>query len=404
MLSAEAAGARDLPAGRPAVVPVPADAPRRRAGPHPRRPPRRRRAAARRARPGPPGRGSWPSSSARARSAAPTGCYLRFAEVFERTLLDQRRDEHRSLDETPGPRLAGAVGAAPPGADDAVRRQLDASWPPAGRDAVSGIRGVPPGRAGRTWLSRGCGRARRGATLLDRKLRILRPERERFRRRRRGRDAALGAGPRRRRGVGAAGVAARRQRRAASAVRRRRRARGRQLVGGHGGAVPERGAGRAARRGCGGALPATSAVLCATAAYREALSAAVDAAVALGAARALDEEVAATRFRLRAVQDRWVPRLERAAAALDLALAEAEGAEAVRLRLGAGAGREGGHRPLPRGTAARAGDVACASVSPRPEGRTRGPGATGGPGTPGGPSATAANARNGTLSEAIPGG
>ena len=121
-----------------------------------------------------------------------------------------------------------------------------------------------------------------------------------------------------------------------------------ELVGGHGSAVPERGAGRAARPRRGGALPATSAVLCATAAYREALSAAVDAAVALGAARALDEEVAATRFRLRAVQDRWVPRLEQAAAALDLALAEAEGADAVRLRLAAGrAGDPGGHRPLP---------------------------------------------------------
>ena len=76
-------------------------------------------------------------------------------------------------------------------------------------------------------------------------------------------------------------------------------------------------------------------------AYREALSAAVDAAVALGAARALDEEVAATRFRLRAVQDRWVPRLEQAAAALDLALAEAEGADAVRLRLAADPGPTG---------------------------------------------------------------
>ena len=90
-----------------------------------------------------------------------------------------------------------------------------------------------------------------------------------------------------------------------------------------------------------GPLPASSAVVCATAAYREALVAAVDAAVALAAARVLDDEVAATRFRLRAVQDRWVPRLERAATTLDLALAEAEGAEAVRLRL-AVSRRDGG--------------------------------------------------------------
>jgi V/A-type H+-transporting ATPase subunit D len=59
----------------------------------------------------------------------------------------------------------------------------------------------------------------------------------------------------------------------------------------------------------------------------------VDAAVAVAAARVLDDEVAATRFRLRAVQDRWLPRLQGAATTLDLALAEAEGAEAVRLRL-----------------------------------------------------------------------
>ena len=89
-----------------------------------------------------------------------------------------------------------------------------------------------------------------------------------------------------------------------------------------------------------GPLPASSAVVCATAAYRDALAAAVDAAVALGAARVLDDEVAATRFRLRAVQDRWIPRLEGAATALDLALAEAEGAEGVRLRLAVGR-REG---------------------------------------------------------------
>jgi V/A-type H+/Na+-transporting ATPase subunit D len=63
--------------------------------------------------------------------------------------------------------------------------------------------------------------------------------------------------------------------------------------------------------------------------------------VALGAARVLDDELAATRFRLRAVQDRWIPRLETAASALDLALAEAEGADAVRLRLAAGDGPRG---------------------------------------------------------------
>ncbi len=202
---------------------------------------------------------------------------------------------------------------------------------------MSGVRGVPPGRAGRTWLSRRLQTARHGASLLDRKLRILRPERERFR-------------------ADAEAATLRWGQVLAGAEEWALRA---SLLAGSDALHPPYGDADARvdvswsavmgarfpsgarvelpRRGCGGALPATSAVLCATAAYREALSAAVDAAVAEGAARALDEEVAATRFRLRAVQDRWVPRLERAAAALDAALAEAEGADAVRLRLAAAA-------------------------------------------------------------------
>jgi V/A-type H+/Na+-transporting ATPase subunit D len=203
---------------------------------------------------------------------------------------------------------------------------------------VSGIRGVPPGRAGRTWLSRRLQTARHGASLLDRKLRILRPEWERFRANAEAatlrwgqvlsgaeewalRAALLAGSDALHHPYGDADA---RVDVSWSAVMGARFPSGARVE------LP------GPRRG--GAVPATSAVLCATVAYREALSAAVDAAVALGAARALDEEVAATRFRLRAVQDRWVPRLERATSALDLALAEAEGADAVRLRLAAGAG------------------------------------------------------------------
>ena len=206
---------------------------------------------------------------------------------------------------------------------------------------MSGVRGVPPGRAGRTWLSRRVRTAQHGASLLDRKLRILRREQHRFR------DRADTAGARWARVLeGAEQWALRSVLLGGSAALRppyddppagvrvdwsavmgaRFPAAARLELPGH-------------RRD--GPLPASSAVVCATAAYREALVAAVDAAVALAAARVLDDEVAATRFRLRAVQDRWVPRLERAATTLDLALAEAEGAEAVRLRL-AVSRREGG--------------------------------------------------------------
>jgi V/A-type H+-transporting ATPase subunit D len=82
-----------------------------------------------------------------------------------------------------------------------------------------------------------------------------------------------------------------------------------------------------------GWLPASSAVTCATVAYRDALTAAVEAAVALAAARVIDDELAATRARARALEDRWVPDLVRALAALNLALAEAESADSARLRL-----------------------------------------------------------------------
>jgi V/A-type H+-transporting ATPase subunit D len=82
-----------------------------------------------------------------------------------------------------------------------------------------------------------------------------------------------------------------------------------------------------------GVLAPSAAVSCAALAYARALEAAVDAAVAAGALRVIEEEIAATSVRLRAIQQRWLPRLEAAAAGLDLVLAENESAEAVRRRL-----------------------------------------------------------------------
>jgi V/A-type H+-transporting ATPase subunit D len=77
---------------------------------------------------------------------------------------------------------------------------------------------------------------------------------------------------------------------------------------------------------------ASAALVEATAAHRRALETAVQHAVAATAARAIDAEVVATRRRLRGVQDRWVPRLETALAELRLSLDEAEHAEGIRLR------------------------------------------------------------------------
>jgi V/A-type H+-transporting ATPase subunit D len=85
------------------------------------------------------------------------------------------------------------------------------------------------------------------------------------------------------------------------------------------------------------ALAPSAAVDEAARAYREAARLAVEAAVMLSALRVVESEVAATRFRKRAIEDRWMPRLEQAAAELDLALSEAESSEGIALRLAAAA-------------------------------------------------------------------
>jgi V/A-type H+-transporting ATPase subunit D len=61
-------------------------------------------------------------------------------------------------------------------------------------------------------------------------------------------------------------------------------------------------------------VPASASVVLAELAYRDLLVAAVEHAVAAGAARVVDDEVATTRFRLRAIEDREAVRLRWAAA------------------------------------------------------------------------------------------
>ena len=136
---------------------------------------------------------------------------------------------------------------------------------------------VPPGRAGRLWLTRRLAVARRGADLLDRKHRILLAVTARLR------DAA-------------AQTAAEWDRCCADAERWLLRA---SMLGGE----------RAIRLGAAGAL------------------------------RAVEAEALATRYRLRAVKNRWIPRLEQALADVTLALEEQELADSARLRLSARSGR-----------------------------------------------------------------
>ena len=186
---------------------------------------------------------------------------------------------------------------------------------------------VPPGRAGRLWLVRRLETARSGAGLLDRKLRILQAE------------------------------LARRQRAAAQTARSWESGQAdaqawllrAALLGGQ----------RAIRLGAGGLADVTisyaatmgirypAETRCAAPpsrtwdgpvlararqAHQEALAAAVKHAAAAAALQVIEAEALATRYRLRAVRDRWIPGLEAALAEVTFAIEEQERADGARLR------------------------------------------------------------------------
>jgi V/A-type H+/Na+-transporting ATPase subunit D len=198
---------------------------------------------------------------------------------------------------------------------------------------------VPPGRAGRLWLVNRLRMARRGADLLDRKLQIL--------------QAELG-----RRRAAATRTAAEWDRCCADAERWLLRA---ALLGGQR-AVRLAADGQAADviisyeitmgvrhpadTACRIPVPVTwqgPALAATRQAHAAALAAAVRHAAAAEALRVIEAEVLATRYQLRAVRDRWIPRLEQALAEVAAALEEQELADAARLRLAtAPHGRNGG--------------------------------------------------------------
>jgi V/A-type H+/Na+-transporting ATPase subunit D len=198
---------------------------------------------------------------------------------------------------------------------------------------------VPPGRTGRLWLTRRLVVARRGADLLDRKLQVLRRELD-------GRHDS------------AARAAAEWEHRRADADSWLLRL---ALLGGERAirlatadtfaeATISYGATMGVRypadATCTTPLPVGRdgpALAAAREAHCAALAAAVRHATAAEALRVLEAETAATRYRLRAVRDRWIPRLEQALAEVTFAIEEQELADAARLRLATGPVR------LPRG-------------------------------------------------------
>ena len=106
---------------------------------------------------------------------------------------------------------------------------------------MSGLRGLPPGRAGRLWLDRRLGAASHAASLLDRKLVILMVEQDRVLPPRRGRHRGVGGGHRRCRELGAARLAARRRSCGRGTSRRAHGHGGAGLGGAHGCALSQRG-------------------------------------------------------------------------------------------------------------------------------------------------------------------
>jgi V/A-type H+-transporting ATPase subunit D len=91
-----------------------------------------------------------------------------------------------------------------------------------------------------------------------------------------------------------------------------------------------------------GSLARTAALVEAAAAHRQAVVAALDQAAAQRALDLLERELLVTRRRLRALEHRWVPRLNERLTAVELALAAEEQEDAVRTRWVAG--RDGGRR------------------------------------------------------------
>ncbi|MET9392911.1 V-type ATP synthase subunit D [Streptomyces sp. NPDC006624] len=191
---------------------------------------------------------------------------------------------------------------------------------------------TPPGRAGRMRLSRSLEVARRGADLLDQKLRILRTAHDRLLRE----DAAARdrwharlaeAETWLRRGLLLSGEDALDT--PPAAPRATVEVHWTSTMGvRHPGAVsctvPE--------RAPDGPPAANTALLRAEAAYAEAVRAAAESAAAGEAARAVGAETRTTRRRLRALRRQWIPRLESALARVDAMLEQAEHEDAVRRR------------------------------------------------------------------------
>ncbi|NGP04516.1 V-type ATPase, D subunit [Rhodococcus sp. 14C212] len=191
---------------------------------------------------------------------------------------------------------------------------------------------TPRGRAGRLWLQHRLSTAQRGADLLDHKLRILRAEREHLTLQQDRMAAAWEAASREAdtwllRGVLLGGE--RSVRLAAARTPAEVQIIWEQSIGVRYPAqvictVPDTPP---------DAPPAdNAALLAARDCYRRALQAAAQQAGVEAAVRIVETQETATLRRLRAIEDRWIPRLQQAIAELQFKLDEEEHTDGVRLR------------------------------------------------------------------------
>jgi V/A-type H+/Na+-transporting ATPase subunit D len=201
------------------------------------------------------------------------------------------------------------------------------------------LRGMPPGRAGRLWLRHRLAVAAHSADLLEQKLRILAGEEQSFalladRRAAEWRSSVADLDRWVLRSAllsGENGLRASASRGEATVDIEWRVTMGVRLAADATCVVPTRDPTEAP--------PDNSALVSAIDAAERTVRAAVDQATAEAALDAVRAEMAATRRQLRAVRDRWIPRLEAAHAALTVALEDQEHDEGVRLRWAAN--REG---------------------------------------------------------------
>lgn len=204
------------------------------------------------------------------------------------------------------------------------------------------LRRVPAGRAGRLWLRRRLAVAHRAVDLLDQQLRLLRREQERlallaeetgkvWRERCREAETWLLRG---------AVIGGEREIRLATEPTLA------QLDLTWSGVMGVRYPGEATLRppepSASARAPGNAGLVLAIPAYREALRAAVRHAAADAALRIVTAEIAEVRRRMRAISERWAPRLDRALRELTQRLEEQERDQTVRLRWAAA--RQGGRR------------------------------------------------------------